>query len=44
MPEHKIVDGLGNLTNKWIGLESVVYKIEQNGTSHPKLFKTNRFL
>jgi hypothetical protein len=37
MPEHKIVDGLGNLTNKWIGLKSVVYNIEQNGTSYPKL-------
>jgi hypothetical protein len=37
MTEDKIVDGLGNLTNKWIGLKSVVYNIEQNGTSYPKL-------
>jgi hypothetical protein len=37
MPEHKIIDGLGNLTNKWIGLKSVVYNIERNGTSYPKL-------
>jgi hypothetical protein len=37
MPEHKIVDGLGNLTNKWIGLKSAVYNIQQNGTSYPKL-------
>jgi hypothetical protein len=37
MPDHKIDEGLGNLTNKWIGLKSVVYNIEQNGTSYPKL-------
>jgi hypothetical protein len=37
MPEHKIIDGLGNLTNKWIGLKNVVYNIEQNGTTYPKL-------
>jgi hypothetical protein len=37
IPEHKSVNGSGNLTNKWIGLKSVVYNIEQNGTSYPKL-------
>jgi hypothetical protein len=37
IPEQKSVDGSGNLTNKWIGLKSVVYNIEQNGTSYPKL-------
>ena len=37
LPEHKIIEGLGNLTNKWIGLKSVVYNIEQNGTSYPKM-------
>ena len=35
--EHNIVVGLGNLTQKWIGLKSVVYNIQQNGTSYPKL-------
>ena len=34
-PEHKIIDGLGNLTNKWIGLKSIIYNIEENGTSYP---------
>jgi hypothetical protein len=37
MPEHKIIDGLGNLTNKWIGLKNIVYNIDQNGTSYPKI-------
>jgi hypothetical protein len=37
MPEHKIIDGLGNLTNKWIGLKNVVYNIEQNSTSYPRM-------
>jgi hypothetical protein len=37
MPEHKIIDGLGNLTNKWIGLKNIVYNIEQNGTSYPRM-------
>lgn len=37
MPEHKIIDGLGNLTNKWIGLKNIVYDIDQNGTSYPKI-------
>jgi hypothetical protein len=37
IPENNIIDGLGNLTGKWIGLKSVVYNIEQNGTSYPKL-------
>lgn len=37
LPEHKIIDGAGNLTNKWIGLKSVVYNMEQNGTSYPKM-------
>jgi hypothetical protein len=36
-PEHKIIDGLGNLTNKWIGLKNIIYNIEQNGTSYPKM-------
>jgi hypothetical protein len=37
MPEHKRIDGLGNLTNKWIGLKNIVYNIEQNGTFYPKM-------
>jgi hypothetical protein len=37
MPEHKIIDGLGNLTNKWIGLKNILYNLEQNGTSYPKI-------
>jgi hypothetical protein len=37
MPEHKGIEGLGNLTNKWIGLKNIVYNIEQNGTSYPKM-------
>lgn len=37
MPEYKIIDGLGNLTDKWIGLKSVVYNMEQNGTSYPNM-------
>lgn len=37
MPEHKIIDGLGNLTNKWIGLKNILYNIEQNGTFYPKM-------
>jgi hypothetical protein len=36
-PEHKIIDGLGNLTNKWVGLKNIVYNIDQNGTSYPKM-------
>jgi hypothetical protein len=36
-PEHKIIDGLGNLTNKWVGLKNIVYNIDQNGTSYPKV-------
>lgn len=35
--ERKVIDGLGNLTGKWIGLKGVVYNIDQNGTSYPKL-------
>jgi hypothetical protein len=37
MLEHKIIEGLGNLTNKWVGLKNIVYNIEQNGTSYPKV-------
>jgi hypothetical protein len=37
IPEHKIIDGLGNLTNKWIGLKNIIYNIEQNGNSYPKM-------
>ena len=37
IPEHKIIDGMGNLTNKWIGLKNIIYNIEQNGTSYPKM-------
>jgi hypothetical protein len=37
MPENKRIDGLGNLTNKWIGLKNILYNMEQNGTSYPKM-------
>jgi hypothetical protein len=37
MPEHKRIEELGNLTTKWIGLKNIVYNIEQNGTSYPKM-------
>jgi hypothetical protein len=37
MPENKRIDGLGNLTNKWIGLKNILYNMEQNGTSYPKI-------
>jgi hypothetical protein len=37
MPEHKIIDGLGNLTNKWIGMKNIVYNMEQNDTTYPKM-------
>jgi hypothetical protein len=37
VPEHKRIEGLGNLTKKWIGLKNSVYNIEQNGTSFPKM-------
>lgn len=37
MPEYQIIDGLGNLTNKWIGLKNIVYNTEQNGTAYPKM-------
>ena len=37
VPEHERIEGLGNLTNKWIGLKNIVYNIEQNGTSYPKM-------
>ena len=36
-PEHKIIVGLGNLTNKWIGLKNIIYNIEENGASYPKM-------
>jgi len=37
MLEHKIVDGLGNLTNRWIGLKNIVYNTDQNGTFYPTM-------
>ena len=37
MLEHKIVDGLGNLTNKWVGLKNIVYNTDQNGTFYPTM-------
>jgi hypothetical protein len=37
MPERKIIEGLGNLTNEWVGLKNIIYNIEQNGTSYPKM-------
>jgi hypothetical protein len=37
MPDHERIEGLGNLTNKWIGLKNIIYNIEQNGTSYPMM-------
>jgi hypothetical protein len=37
LPEHERIEGLGNLTNGWIGLKNIVYNILQNGTSYPKM-------
>ncbi|MFZ0265731.1 MAG: hypothetical protein WAL42_11660 [Nitrososphaeraceae archaeon] len=37
MLEHKIVDGLGNLTNKWVGLKNIIYDTYQNGTFYPTM-------
>ena len=37
MLEHKIVDGLGNLTNRWIGLKNIVYNTDQNGIFYPTM-------
>jgi hypothetical protein len=37
MLEQKIVDGLGNLTNRWIGLKNIVYNTDQNGTFYPTM-------
>ena len=36
IPENKRIDGLENLT-KWIGLKNILYNMEQNGTSYPKI-------
>jgi hypothetical protein len=37
MLERKIIDGLGNLTNKWVGLKNIIYNTYQNGTFHPTM-------